>query len=222
MSNDYQFTNNWFANAPEVWEHLIPMMRRRQHFLEIGSFEGRSTVWTLENMVEPGGFIDCVDTWEGSEEHVGTDMEAVKARFEWNIIRALGPKTSAVHREPGYPSPTFIRFASAGNDADNKRVYMYRTRSNLFLALKYPDPTARYDFIYIDGSHVARDVLTDACMAWQLLTKGGIMVFDDYLWGDPRDTLHRPKLAIDAFINIFAEDLTVLHVGNQLAIMRNQ
>jgi len=47
------------------------------------------------------------------------------------------------------------------------------------------------------------------------------MVFDDYVWGDPRDVLHRPKLAIDAFVNIFAEDLTVLHVGKQLVIKRN-
>ena len=35
--------------------------------------------------------------------------------------------------------------------------------------------------------------------------RGDIIVFDDYLWGAPRDILHRPKPAIDAFVNIFAE-----------------
>ena len=42
----------------------------------------------------------------------------------------------------------------------------------------------QFDFIYIDGDHTAPAVLTDACMAWPLLKKGGIMLFDDYLWGD--------------------------------------
>ena len=39
-----------------------------------------------------------------------------------------------------------------------------------------------FDFIYIDGSHIAKDVLTDACMAWPLLMPKGLMVFDDYMW----------------------------------------
>ena len=79
---------------------------------------------------------------------------------------------------------------------------------------------AQYDFIYIDGSHVAKDVMTDACMAWPLLKKGGIMVFDDYLWGNPRDSLHRPKPAIDAFTNLFAEELDIVHMGYQLIIQK--
>jgi len=47
-----------------------------------------------------------------------------------------------------------------------------------------------FDFIYVDGSHVAKDVLTDACMAWPMLTVGGVMCFDDYGWGgaDTRDS----------------------------------
>ena len=32
--------------------------------------------------------------------------------------------------------------------------------------------------IYVDGSHVPQDVLTDAVMAWKLLKQGGIMILD--------------------------------------------
>lgn len=32
--------------------------------------------------------------------------------------------------------------------------------------------------VYIDGSHDASDVLTDAVMAWKLLAQGGIMILD--------------------------------------------
>jgi predicted O-methyltransferase YrrM len=78
----------------------------------------------------------------------------------------------------------------------------------------------QYDFIYIDGSHIAKDVLTDACMAWQVLKPKGIIVFDDYVWGDPRDILHRPKAAIDAFTNIFAEEAEIIHVGYQLVVRK--
>ena len=32
------------------------------------------------------------------------------------------------------------------------------------------------------GSHSARDVLSDGIMCWELLRRGGVMVFDDYAW----------------------------------------
>jgi hypothetical protein len=57
-------------------------------------------------------------------------------------------------------------------------------------------------------------------MAWPLLKSGGVMVFDDYTWGDPRDLLHRPKLAVDAFVNIYAEELSLVHIGYQLALRK--
>jgi predicted O-methyltransferase YrrM len=78
----------------------------------------------------------------------------------------------------------------------------------------------RFNFIYIDGSHTAKDVLTDACMAWPLLKQGGLMVFDDYLWGDSRDILHRPRFAVDVFTNIFAESLDIVHIGHQFAVRK--
>jgi len=78
-----------------------------------------------------------------------------------------------------------------------------------------------FDFVYIDGSHIAKDVLTDTCIAWQLLKKDGIMVFDDYGWGNPRDALHRPKLAIDAFTNIFAEEVVPIHTHYQMIVRKS-
>jgi predicted O-methyltransferase YrrM len=35
-----------------------------------------------------------------------------------------------------------------------------------------------YDFIYIDGSHVSKDVLVDAVFAWELLKPGGVVIFE--------------------------------------------
>ena len=73
--------------------------------------------------------------------------------------------------------------------------------------------TNKFDFIYIDGSHQAADVLSDAVNAFKLLRPGGIMCFDDYLWhwaDRPYNPLDTPKAAIDAFTMIYAQKLQVL------------
>jgi hypothetical protein len=198
---EYTFTRDWFGSAPDVWPHLIPLLPERKAFLEIGSFEGRSTVWTIENMMEDGGFIDCVDTWQGSEEHGAEDMGSVEARFDDNVETAMRKY--------------------AHDDGARRWVSKLVGKSTDKLAILITQKDL-YDFIYIDGSHVAKDVLTDACMAWKLLKPKGVMVFDDYMWGDPRDILHRPKPAIDAFCNLFAEEAEIVHVGYQLVVRKKE
>jgi predicted O-methyltransferase YrrM len=196
--SEYKFTKDWFHWAPEVWTQLIPMLPERKAFLEIGSFEGRSTVWIIENMMEDDGFIDCIDTWEGGEEHGSEDMREVEARFVHNAELATN----------GIPK-----------HYDQWKGTSVSRLADLIVGEVGPG-LGSYDFIYIDGSHVAKDVLTDACMAWPLLKPKGIMVFDDYLWGNPRDVLHRPKAAIDAFTTIFAEEAEIVHVGYQLVVRK--
>jgi predicted O-methyltransferase YrrM len=77
-----------------------------------------------------------------------------------------------------------------------------------------------YDFIYVDGSHTAYDTLADACMAWGLLKSGGAMVFDDYLWKPELIDYDRPQMAIDAFLNIYRNQLDVVHRGYQIGVIK--
>lgn len=197
--SEYEFTQDWFHWAPEVWKQLIPHMPSRKAFLEIGSFEGRSTVWIIENMMEDGGFIDCIDTWEGGEEHTAEQVAGIEERFDANTELAMRQYADETGSR---------RWASK---------FKGKSVDKLAQLLRESMP---YDFIYIDGSHVAKDVMTDACMAWPLLKKGGIMVFDDYLWGEPVAILHKPKIAIDCFTTLFAEELEFLHIGYQLIIRK--
>lgn len=205
--SEYKFTKDWFNWAPEVWKQLIPMLPEGdaygaadhavRHFLEIGSFEGRSAVWIMENMMRSGDSIACIDTWQGGEEHGAEDMGSVEERFDHNIAvaKALAP---------------------------DRKLNKYKCSSLISLAEELQYARNMYAFIYIDGSHVAKDVLTDTCMAWPLLKPKGLMVFDDYMWGNPRDILHRPKPAIDAFCNIFAEEAEIIHVGYQLVVRKKE
>ena len=72
-----------------------------------------------------------------------------------------------------------------------------------------------FDFIYIDGSHQAPDVLCDAILGFQLLKVNGVMAFDDYLWHEELpygvDPIRCPKAAIDAFTNIYCRQLRILN-----------
>jgi hypothetical protein len=76
------------------------------------------------------------------------------------------------------------------------------------------------DLVYVDGSHAAPDVLADAVLSWPLLKTGGIMIFDDYLWGqDPRPE-HCPRLAIDGFLSFHRGWFDVLHAEYQIAVRK--
>jgi hypothetical protein len=74
--------------------------------------------------------------------------------------------------------------------------------------------------IYIDGSHQAVDVLSDAVLSFPLLAIGGYMVFDDYEWRSRAPSHARPQIAIDAFLAVYSEELEMIHRGYQIIVAR--
>jgi predicted O-methyltransferase YrrM len=194
---DFKFTQDWFHWSPAIWEQLVPSLPGRKRLLELGAFEGRSTAWIVENMLEDDGTLISVDTWGGAEEHLimGLAMSDAEDNYDHNL-RLLGEQ---------YPERAVLKFKMTSYEAITKLA-----------------GGPQFDFIYVDASHTAPDVLTDACVAWPMLKDNGVMVFDDYLWGDNRDVLHRPKLAVDAFVNIFAEQLKPVHMGYQYIVRKEK
>ena len=194
---DFKFTQDWFHWSPAIWEQLVPSLPGRKRFLELGAFEGRSTAWIVENMLEDDGTLISVDTWEGAEEHVkmGLAMPDAEDNYDHNL-NLLGEQ---------HPRRAVLKFKMTSYEAITRIA-----------------GGPQFDFVYVDASHTAPDVLTDACVAWPLLKDKGVMVFDDYLWGEQRDVLHRPKLAVDAFVNIFAEQLKPVHMGYQYIVRKEK
>eukprot|EP00296_Roombia_truncata_P003522 JP439750.1.p1 GENE.JP439750.1~~JP439750.1.p1 ORF type:complete len:92 (-),score=10.09 JP439750.1:105-380(-) len=88
--------------------------------------------------------------------------------------------------------------------------------------LSRPSPP-QFDLVYIDGSHRAADVLSDAVLAWKLLSRGGIMIFDDYEWHEEatREAIACPRIAVDAFVQCHSDSLHVLHQGYQLFVRKD-
>jgi predicted O-methyltransferase YrrM len=197
---EYTFTTDWFAlTAQSNWEQLLPSLAP-QKILEIGCFEGASTCHLIERLAQNGGLeIHSVDTWGGGIEHqtggrAQTDMQNVEARFHHNTQAALDAAAQPV------------------------KLHIYKQDSHSAMAQLIAQGKAGYfDFVYVDGSHQAPDVLMDAVLAFKLLRVGGTLAFDDYLWTEDllpsqTDILRCPKAGIDAFTNVFFHKLRILRM----------
>ena len=166
--------------------------------LEIGCFEGLSTCWMLNNLLKHSDSkIVCIDTFEGGIEHVhdAINMTHVREIFFSNV-----EKTGRV---------------------DSVRVLEERSDTGLLQLLQ--ENHESFDFIYVDGSHYATDVLADLVLSFRMLKVGGLCICDDYLWEGQSDPRHSPKMAIDAFTSIFSEQVQFVPVINtQFAFKRIQ
>jgi hypothetical protein len=75
----------------------------------------------------------------------------------------------------------------------------------------------KFDVIYVDGSHTRDDALMDSIQSWQLLKDGGLIIWDDYVWGlGELPVEDRCKEAIDTFLDMHRHDLTVIEKGYQV------
>jgi predicted O-methyltransferase YrrM len=192
----YRFTADWFSGHAENWRRYLGHLagRAKLAFLEIGSFEGRATTWLLENILtHPTSRIDCVDTFLGSPEHLAMGIDLAGLEDRFDHnIRATGAA---------------------------RKVNKLNGRSGDCLRGLRP---ASYDFAYVDGSHSARDVLEDAVLCFGLLKLGGLMIFDDYDWHLLHDDPQHPKVAIDAFLAIYAKELIIHDVDYQVVVERTR
>ena len=99
---------------------------------------------------------------------------------------------------------------------------LVKVKSDSFDYLKSLADEAIFDVIYVDGSHYSRDVLLDAIFAFDHLKDGGLMIFDDYLWGFYKEDGDNPIWAINLFVKFYKRQLKVLYVGGQLIVRKNQ
>jgi SAM-dependent methyltransferase len=186
-SSHYNFTSDWVTGNQVIWaEHLKHLKDKPAQGLEIGSFEGRSLLWFLENtLTHPGSSITAIDIFLPEYEQI----------FDDNIARS--GLQNKVKKLKGY--------------------------SNVALRGL---PANTYDFVYIDGSHIAKDVLMDAVLVWDILKPGGMIIFDDYQNTGPRGANYGPArlpgIAIDAFLHVYEPYVDVLYKDYQVIIRKKK
>jgi len=77
------------------------------------------------------------------------------------------------------------------------------------------------DFIYVDGSHSALDIIADAAAAWRLARTGAVLVFDDYANDVLPDSFAMPcKVATDAFLAMIEGRYELIFKDWQVAISK--
>lgn len=209
MQKNYKFTQNWFTMGD--WEQFLKVNPTDElHILEIGSFEGRSTTWFIDNVLKnQKSTITCIDSWMNfyqntnsantydidTKTKTGIDFvrDNIKSRFLHNILQTgQVNKVKTIH---GYSQDELPKLISQSE---------------------------RYDIVFIDGNHTSPFVLSDAIMSWHLLKKNGLMIFDDYEWnnfGEGTPTTC-PKLAVDSFVECFKDYIEIIWVGYRYVIKK--
>ncbi|KAL3417921.1 membrane protein [Phlyctema vagabunda] len=160
--------------------------------LELGCFEGASTTWILENLASHATTtVTVVDSFEGGMEHQAHELDFLEFRFRENVNKCA--------------------------NASKLQVIKDRTEHAL---IKLRSEQAKFDFIYIDASHVAIDVLHDAVLCWSMLNQGGTLVFDDWTWKGYMEDVYNPRMAITAFLECAAPEIKVQETESQIWITR--
>jgi SAM-dependent methyltransferase len=201
MKKQYNFTENWFDDvAKPIWEQLFKEITKPKNILEIGCYEGKATTWLCDNVLGDGTSYDVIDTFQGSLDESG--MISTKNLLLNNESYI---ETNFKHNISFHPN---IKFT------------IYKGYSQLILPTLPLEET--YDFIYIDASHRADDTFVDAYYANKMLKSGGILIFDDFGWKDPKNMhpANSPQLGVEIFNTMYSDYYSVIFHGYQVRFVK--
>lgn len=134
--------------------------------------------------------ITCIDTFKGGQEHLGIEGLAT---VEERFDSNLAPYGSRVEKIRSRSIPALDRL---GIDC------------------------RMFDVLYIVGSHQRDDVILDTLLAWRLLKKDGLMMWDDYRWKRDLPERDRPETAVNTFFDLHGDELEILYLADQVIARR--
>ena len=155
----YAHTVDGFFNVGdfEYYKKVVANAANVSHFVEVGSYKGRSSSYMAVEIANSRKQItfDCVDTWQGSEEHQAgqlfQDVDVVNNRLYDVFLKNMEPV---------------------------KGFYNAKRMSSLEAAATYAD--ASIDMVFIDAAHDYDSVYADI-LAWAPKVKsGGIISGHDF------------------------------------------
>ena len=118
------FTTDWFTPRLNTWKkHVVPQLSSQSniHWLEIGSYEGRSALWTVTNILKnPGSDIVCVDSFGLPQDH--SDYEQIfdnNVKVIESLLKLKGHSSDVL---PLLPSGRFHAiYVDGSHDEENVR-----------------------------------------------------------------------------------------------------
>jgi hypothetical protein len=152
MEHYYQnIGEDWFT-YPNFYSSVVASFPSGSKFVEVGSWRGRSACFLGVEIHNSGKDIklDCVDTWNGSEEHVGYEILENDGLYN-EFISNIEPLSNIINP---------IRMESL------KAVNLYEDES--------------LDMVFLDASHRYEDIKADILAWYPKVKKGGIFSGHDY------------------------------------------
>ena len=153
----YKYTpkHAWFLRSEiksKLFNHIEKFQQNR--ILEIGCFEGLSSVFFADNLLNHSkSSLVCVDPFLKIEDndHKKLLVDNIENNFDYNIK----------------------------NCQNSEKITVEKITSDEFFKIN----NKTYNFIYIDGCHKEDFIIRDMENSFGVLEKGGIMWMDDYRGG---------------------------------------
>ena len=141
------------ADLFALYKNMVNRFSWGSHFVEVGAFLGKSAVYMAVEIINSGKNIkfDCIDHWQGSEEHNDNDNDKV------NLERLYEDFLENIKPVKGVINP--IR----ANSIDASKLYKPNS----------------LDFVFIDASHDEVSVKADLECWMPCLKEDGVIAGDD-------------------------------------------
>jgi predicted O-methyltransferase YrrM len=101
-NKQYTFTKNWFTHKIPSWTQALKELKGKPdiRYLEVGTFEGRSALWVLENILtHPSAEMIIIDAFEENTYKIFTSN--VKLSGDAKKVKILsGPSTDKTKELP--------------------------------------------------------------------------------------------------------------------------
>lgn len=190
---------NWSSNVPngskQIFENILDKFKNKScNILEIGTYTGTSIINMLKYL--PNAKATVVDMWEDYEEN--NLLQSIKK----NKIEGI-----------------FLNNIKIGNVIDRVSAIKGDSKDILVNLLLNNN---KYDFIYVDGSHKCLDCYSDMIFSWELLSSGGILGIDDYLWKPENNAnmLNMPYYAVEHFMERYKGKYSILDMGYRVFLQK--
>ena len=190
---------NWSNIHHQHWHAIFDKYLKQPtlQMLEIGCFEGRSTMWFADKMNESHkSTLHCVDNWKGGEE-----VERSNLNFDMSVVRNNFYKNITMHDHA-------------------TQIVAHEQSSEVFLCTQMPRFYCFFNFIYLDGSHTQKDTLVDMVLCLRMLDHGGVLIVDDYMnQMGTKNPLLRPKDAVDFIVKSFGDEVEFFTTPEKQAVI---
>ena len=202
LDSKYSFTHEWYKSLLDSFELLKNEQRAeklkfkpdaKRLIVEIGIYEGGSTVWWSDNFLEhPESRLITIDPFTGSEDHFKNPEQFPTL----NKIEQIAKSNIAKGK---YPGKVEIKKGLSWN------IYPFLQQ----------EIQEGIDILYVDGSHETIDVIRDLSLYYPHVKSGGAIILDDYA-----DYWVSVKKGVDSCVQSFMELENGFKCVNQLWLIK--